>query len=224
MQRCGIFWKVMGGFLLLWLGANHVQASELLLSPEKPKSVEIDAQAVKLKEKNTSDAIPNHRIAIKTNLIYDVLLMPSLELEWRINNRWSINVEGEVAWWKNDPKHQYYQIATILPEGRFWFKTKNPWHGHYVGIFAGGNWYDLEAGKRGVQGEAALVGVSYGYMWPVSRCLSFEAGIGIGYMYTKFEEYLPQDGCYVYQRTKKMHYFGPLKLKLGFVWRLWNTK
>ena len=165
------------------------------------------------------------RLAVKTNLLYDAILMPSLEVEYRISDRWTVNLEGDMAWWKNDGKHKYYQVATISPEGRWWFGQKqgSPWHGHYLGVFGGFTWYDLENGKEGYQGEAEMVGVSYGYMFPIGRRLSLEAGIGLGYMHTKYEEYLPIDGHYVYQQTNRMNYFGPLKLKFGLVWRLWDT-
>ncbi|MDE7069772.1 MAG: DUF3575 domain-containing protein, partial [Alistipes sp.] len=167
-------------------------------------------------------ADPLHRLAVKTNLIYDLALMPSLEVEYRIDDRWSVGVEGDVAWWRNSPKHKYYQVAAIVPEGRYWFRTRKPWHGHYVGLFAGGTWYDLENGGTGYRGEAFLAGISYGYMWPVSRSLSFEAGVGIGYARAKYEKYRPQDGHYLYQQTNRTNYFGPLKLKLALVWRLWD--
>lgn len=165
------------------------------------------------------------RLAVKTNLLYDAILMPSLEVEYRIADRWTVNLEGEIAWWKNDGRHKYYQVATISPEGRWWFGQKqgNPWHGHYLGVFGGFTWYDLENGKEGYQGEAEMVGVSYGYMFPIGRRFSLEAGIGVGYMHSKYEEYLPIDGHYVYQQTNRMNYFGPLKLKFALVWRLWDT-
>lgn len=59
------------------------------------------------------------RLAVKTNLLYDAILMPSLEVEYRISDRWTVNLEGDMAWWKNDGKHKYYQVATISPEGRW---------------------------------------------------------------------------------------------------------
>ncbi len=167
---------------------------------------------------------PWHRLAIKTNLLYDAILMPSLEVEYRIDDRWSVAVEGSVAWWKRDSRHKYYQIATILPEGRYWFGTKKPWHGHYVGVFAGGSWYDLENGARGYKGEFFATGVSYGYMFPIGRSLSIEAGLGVGFLHTTYEEYLPIDGHYVYQQTSRTNWFGPVKVKLALVWRLWNDK
>lgn len=166
---------------------------------------------------------PLQRLALKTNLLYDAILMPSLEVEYRIDDRWSVNLEGEVAWWSENSKHKYYQIATISPEARYWFGTKKPWHGHYIGAFAGGSWYDLENGGRGYQGEAVMAGLSYGYMFPIGRRLSLEAGIGIGYLHTEYEEYLPVDGHYVYQQTSRTNYFGPVKLKFALVWRPWNV-
>lgn len=165
---------------------------------------------------------PLHRLAIKTNLLYDAVLMPSLEVEYRIDNRWSINLEGEVAWWSNKTDHKYYQIATISPEGRYWFKARKPWHGHYVGAFVGGGWYDLENGDRGYRGELWMAGLSYGYMFPIGRCLSLETGIGVGFLHTKYKEYLPVDGHYVYQQTSRTNWLGPVKLKFALVWRLWD--
>lgn len=170
---------------------------------------------------------PYYRLALKTNLLADVALMPSLELEYLINERWSVAAHGAVAWWSNDPAHKYYQISTIYPEARWWFKTKAPWHGHYLGLFAGGTWYDLERGARGYQGEGGFVGLSYGYMFPVSKCLSFEAGLGLGYLYTKYREYLPVSFMggthYVYQQTSVLNWIGPLKVKFAFVWRFLDS-
>ena len=173
--------------------------------------------------KPAADHDPYHRMALKTNLIYDALLMPNIELEYRFNDRWTVNAEGGVAWWKNDPKHKYYQIMNLSAEGRYWFKNYNrPWHGHYAGVFGGGGKYDLENGGRGYLGEMGYAGVSYGFMFPVSRCISFEASIGVGYLYTRYKEYMPLDGHYAYQQTSRTNYFGPLKLKFAFVWRFWD--
>ena len=193
--------------------------------PEQTSSGK-DPEGVR-KEEIAGDTLvqpPWHRLAIKTNLFYDAILMPSLEVEYRIDDRWSVAVEGSVAWWKRDRRHKYYQIATILPEGRYWFGTKKPWHGHYVGVFAGGSWYDLENGERGYKGEFFTTGVSYGYMFPIGRSLSIEAGLGVGFLYTTYEEYLPIDGHYVYQQTSRTNWFGPVKVKLALVWRLWDGK
>lgn len=165
---------------------------------------------------------PLHRFALKTNFIYDAIVMPSLEFEWHINDRWSAAVEGNVAWWKYRPKHKYYQLMTIIPEVRYWFKTTERWHGMYGGVFAGGGKYDLENGGTGYKGEGGMAGVSFGYMWPIGRNLSLEAAIGVGLMYTRYREYIPLEGHYVYQYTRSLFYGGPTKIKFAIAWRFYD--
>ena len=160
------------------------------------------------------------RWALKTNLPYDVLGAFSLEIERRLKAPWSVNLEGVLAWYKNDGKHRYYQLAWVSPEARYWFRALAPWHGHYAGVFGGVGLYDLENKGRGHQGEFWMAGLSYGYMFPIGRKLSLEAGVGVGFMRTGYEDYLPVDGHYVYQESKRSNYFGPLKAKLALVWRL----
>ena len=167
--------------------------------------------------------LPRHRLALKTNLLYDAVLLPDLEVEWRVNDRWSVALEGDVAWWGNGSKEKSYKLLMGSPEVRRWFLTRAPWHGLFVGLFAGGGYYDLENVTKGYRGEGVMGGLSVGYMWPVSRCLSLEAAVGAGYLYTRCKEYKPLEGCHVYQRTKNINYFGPLKLKFSLVWRLWDV-
>lgn len=161
-----------------------------------------------------------NRWAMKTNLLYDVVGAFSLEFERRLREPWSVNLEGVLAWYKNDGNHRYYQLAWVSPEVRYWFKAEEPWHGHYGGVFGGVGLYDLENRAKGHKGEFWMAGVSYGYMFPIGRKWSLEAGIGVGYLRTGYEDYLPIDGHYVYQESKRSNYFGPLKAKLALVWRL----
>ena len=107
----------------------------------------------------------------------------------------------------------------VSPEVRRWINPRAPWHGMYAGVFVGGGIFDLENGNKGGQGEAGLAGASFGYMWPITRTLSLEANIGVGYMYARYKEYRPYDGHYLYMRTKSMNYVGPLKLKFTIAWR-----
>ena len=140
-----------------------------------------------------------------------------------INKNWSVAINGDLAWWKNETKHKYYNLAMVSAEGRRWFAVKKPWHGFYAGVFAGIGKYDFENKAKGYMGEGAMGGISAGYMFPIGKYFSLEAGLGVGYMHTRYKEYYPVDGHYVYQRTKSLNYFGPLKLKLAIAWRFYNT-
>lgn len=157
---------------------------------------------------------------IKSNLIYDAILMPSLEIEYRFSKNWSAAIEGNIAWWHNSNKHRYYQLATIVPEVRWWFKPSNERKGHYIGLFGGGGWYDLENGWTGYKGTGGMAGISYGYMFPVGKHLALEAGLGLGYIQTRYEKYVPDEGHYPYMEGGKTRFVGPVKLKLALVWNI----
>ena len=164
------------------------------------------------------------RWAFKTNMLYDAALAPSVEIEYRFTKQWSMALDYEMAWWKNSSKNKIYEVAVISPEVRHWMGVKKPWHGHYIGLFPGFTWYDLENGGTGHRGHGVFAGLSYGYMFPIGRSLSLEAGIGLGYMNLRYKDYEPRDGHHVYQRTKSANYFGPLKARLSLVWRPGSSK
>lgn len=195
--------------------AEHVAA-------EESSAAESAASSVSSQDTADDAGTPRHRMALKTDLPYYAILMPNLELEYLITDRWSVSLEGDIAWWGKYPNNKSYRIAIITPEVRHWIKPREPWHGLYVGAFAGGGWYDFLNGGLGYYGDGVMAGLSVGYMWPIGKHLSLEAGIGAGYMHTRFKEYVPFEGHHLYQRTKSLDYFGPLKVKFSLVWRLWD--
>ena len=160
-----------------------------------------------------------HRFALKTNVLYAAIIMPALELEWRMSKNWSVNLEGNMAWWKKKTAHKCYQMAIVSPEvRRMWPRGKRHRNNIYVGLFAGAGLYDLEDGTKGYRGEGVMAGLSFGYSWSLSKRLSLETGIGLGWMTTQYKEYTPYENHHIYTRSRSTNYFGPLKLKLAFAW------
>lgn len=188
-----------------------VEQSEEVISVEEPVVATPDT----LKRRDLK--IP---LALKTNLLGYAVLMPNIEIEWLIADRWSVAFEAQGAWYAKNNPHKVYRIATWTPEVRYWVINRARWHGMYVGIFGAPGIYDLCNGEKGHEGEGGMVGVSAGYMWPISKYLSLEAGLGIGYLRVRDKSYVPRDGHFLYQMTKNINYFGPLRLKLSLVWRL----
>lgn len=166
---------------------------------------------------------PYSCISLKTNLLYYGVLLPNIELEWLFNPHWSVALEGNLAAWGSYKRERSYRLTLIDAEGRWWFKTRGPWHGMYAGVIAGGGWYDFEKGTPGYHGWGLMTGLSFGYMWPVTRTLSLEAEIGAGFMHTRYKEYEPIENHHVYIRTKDLNYFGPIKLKFALSWRFMET-
>lgn len=67
----------------------------------------------------------------------------------------------------------------------------------------------------------ASMPVSVTDIWfPIGKYFALEAGIGAGFLHADSEDYLPIDEHYVYQQSIRTNYFGPLKLKLAFVWNI----
>ena len=202
--------------------------------PEEPQTVETDASSDMLvgveSENMITEQVPLHTVksdgefVLKTNLLYYAILMPNVEVEWKFAGKWSAALEIQGAWYaKNDP-HKVYRVATVMPEVRYWVIERSRWNGIYVGAFVGGGMYDLCNGKKGHEGEGGLIGVSGGYMWAIGKHLSLDAGIGLGYLYARDKVYSPRDGHYLYQFTRNVNYFGPLRLKLSLVWRFQTEK
>lgn len=180
-----------------------------------PKEAPVEISTLKEEDEDTRSF--NFPFILKSNLIYDAMLAPSLEIEYIINDRWSAGVETSIAWWHNNNKPWFYQIATLIPEVRYRIDARKQGHYHSVGLFGGAGWYDLEYKKTGYQGELWMAGLSYSYSFPINNLLGFEAGAGLGFMSAKYEEYLPMDGHFAYQQTTRTNFFGPLRLKFALV-------
>ncbi len=48
--------------------------------------------------------------SIKTNLLYDVMLIPNAGIEIDLKNRWTFGLNGMGAWWKCERKHYMWRI------------------------------------------------------------------------------------------------------------------
>lgn len=125
-------------------------------------------------------------MAVKTNLLYDALLVPNLALEFYLGNRWSLSGGWMYAWWKNDTRHRYWRIYGGELELRRYFGRKaeeKPLIGHHLGIYLQGLTYDFEWGGEGYLSHWTYgAGISYGYSLPVARRFNLDFGLGVGYL------------------------------------------
>ena len=58
----------------------------------------------------TSKWSDNLYMGLKTNLLYDALLVPNIGLEFYLGKGWSIGGNYMHAWWKNDKRHRYWRV------------------------------------------------------------------------------------------------------------------
>ena len=162
--------------------------------------------------------------ALKSNLLYDALLVPNLSLEASFGSGWTLGAGGMLAWWSKDAKHRYWRIYGGDLEIRKYFGTlakSKPLQGHHLGIYGDFLTYDFEFGAKGYQSKATYAaGIKYGYSHPIANRLNLDFALGIGYLHSNYKTYVPRDGCYVYQETKKRKWLGPTQAEISLVWLL----
>ena len=168
-------------------------------------------------------------IALKTNLLFDLALMPNIEAEIPIGNRWSLNGELMFPWWLFEGDKYCLQILSGGLEGRYWLGSRKNRDnrkvltGHFLGLYAGGGKYDLQWDRNGYQGEFFIAaGISYGYSTPIARNLNLEFSLGIGLLRTGYEHYHARDNyqTLLWQNNGRYTWIGPTKGKISLVWML----
>ncbi len=172
-------------------------------------------------------------MAVKTNMLYDVLAVPNIGVEFYLDKNWSIAGNWMYGWWQKNSNHRYWRIYGGDIAIRKWFGKKTdekPLTGHHVGLYGQAFTYDFEWGGKGYMGGEPggslwdktnyAVGVEYGYSLPVASRLNIDFTLGVGYWGGKYYKYIPMDGHYVWQATKNRHWFGPTKAEISLVWLL----
>lgn len=183
-------------------------------------------------------------LAIKTNLLFDLATVINVELEFYINENWSVAAEWIFPWWTScggrsdewqsgstTSDRNTLQMLSGNLEAKYWLgdrSSKAPMTGWHVGIYAGGGKYDLEYNAEGYQGEFFIAaGLSAGYAHTINKRgdLRMEYSVGVGYLQTEYryyEEHLGIDDTWhtIRQNTGKYSWFGPTRARVSLVWML----
>lgn len=161
--------------------------------------------------------------SLKTNALYDLLLIPSVGAEVWLGKMMSVNANWSYAWWSKNRRHNYWRYYGGDIAVRRWFGRKaaeKPLTGHHIGLYAQIMTYDFELGGKGYMGNKYNYGggVEYGFSLPMARRFNIDFTVGVGYLGGEYYEYTPIDGHYVWQATKQRRWFGPTKAEVSLVW------
>ena len=162
-------------------------------------------------------------VGIKSNMLYDALLVPNIGVEFYCGQHWSVGCNWMYAWWKSDRRHHYWRTYGGDVEVRYWLGEragKSPLEGHHIGLYGQILTYDFELGGKGFLADKWTygAGVSYGYSLPVARHLNIDFTAGIGYLSGQYKKYLPIDNHYVWQSTHNRNCVFPTKVEVSLVW------
>ncbi len=174
-------------------------------------------------------------MALKTNMLHDVALIPSIGAEFYLGRNFSIVGNWSYGWWDKNLKHLWWRYYGGDLAVRWWFGKaahEKPLTGHHLGLYGGAFTFDFETGGRGYMGgrpghslwDRSLmnVGVEYGYSLPIARRLNIDFTIGLGYVRGHYVKYHPANKWYVWDSLNRLNWFGPTKAEVSLVWLIGN--
>lgn len=163
----------------------------------------------------------NLYLAIKTNLLHDLLIIPNIGAEIGVWRGLTIGGDYRNIWLRNDEWTQWYRVEGFEAEIKYYINEDNrPFKGHHVGLYGQMLTWDITLNDRGYLAErwACGGGVSYGYILPIGRRFNIDFEIGVGYLSGTMHRYIPQDGCRVWQSAEKFQWIGPTKVGVTLQW------
>jgi len=186
---------------------------------------------------------PRPWMALKTNLLFDALLTPNIEIEIPLGheNRWSIMVEDWFPWFlyrknavgqaRTEPRiidkiyKNAYQVWTVGAELRYWYrprsnKFRQTLTGTFVGLYGAGGKYDWEWDSTGDQGEFFSAGLTWGKAWRLGKHWNLECSGSVGAVWGPRRHYNGEydDIHLVWKYNSNIFYAGPTKLKVSIAW------
>ncbi len=168
----------------------------------------------------------DEKVAIRTNLLYDAALVPTFGVQWRVNELWSVKLDGSLSLW-DDSKGKVQKIGIINPEVRYHPLENN--RRFYVGLSGnygaynvhGGMLGDLISKNTGHQGRLYGGGATVGYRLPLWSDFSLDFNLGLGFTRLEYDTFTILEGVRVYQeRDKIVDFLGPTQAGIHFIWTI----
>lgn len=171
------------------------------------------------------------KAAIKTNLLYDIgAYTLNAGVEVGLAPRWTLDLSANYNGWtlSHDRRWKHWLVQ---PEARYWFCEATA--GHFVALHALGGQYNvgnIDLGfnflgtnlknlrDKRYEGWYAGAGIAYGYSWVINPHWNFEAELGIGWIYTRYDSYPCAECGYRLAHRKAHNYVGPTKAALNLVY------
>lgn len=170
------------------------------------------------------------KAGVKTNLLYDALLSPTLGLEFGVAKKWSLDVAGTINFWNvNDRRWRQWMVQ---PEARYWLCQR--FSGSFVGFHALGGQYNFgnidlggydflgtnlkQLEDHRLQGWMVGAGVAYGYSWILDKHWNVEAELGVGWVYTRYDRFRCSECGAKDEADKNHHYIGPTKAAINLIY------
>lgn len=170
-------------------------------------------------------SVSAQKIAVKTNMLYDVTSTLNLGFEFAVSPKWTADLSGNYNPFNlgNDRKMKHWLVQ---PELRYWFCES--FNGHFVAVhalvgeFNVGN-MDLKVfpsfNDYRYQGSMLGAGIGYGYQFVLGKRCNLGLEIGTGWIRADYDKYsCPKCGEWI--KSGKKDYFGVTKAAISLVYMI----
>ena len=177
-----------------------------------------------LVEAQDASTIQPGGVALRTNMLYDVVVAPNIGLEARIADKWSVAASGVYGWMDGSPCYDNIRVVAGDAELRYWLTGNAMRQGLHIGAYGAVYRYDFLFNGKGEEAKANWgAGLTCGYALSIGSHFSLDFSVGIGYMGGKYQAYEVSDDIYrhnVWTADKIRHYIGPTKAEISLVWHV----
>lgn len=163
--------------------------------------------------------------AVRTNVLYDALLLPTIGVEWRITRDLGIKLDGSRSWWGGETG-KVQKIWLVNPEVRWYLLRNKRLYAGASANFGEANIYKYALGSllssdTGYQGSFWGAGLTVGYQLYLSRCFSVDFNLGLGYTRFNYDTFGLVDGVRVKKgRDCTKNFWGPTQAGINLIWTI----
>ena len=170
-----------------------------------------------------------YRFAVRTNVLYDAFLLPTLGVEWRINSDIGFKLDGSLARW-GDEHGKVQKMWLLNPELRWYLLRNKRLYAGLSGCYGKANIYKYMMGSvlsknTGYQGSFWNAGLTVGYQLYLSRNFSLDFNLGLGYTRFDYDSFGIIDGVRIYKgKDQSKNLWGPTQAGITLIWTIGNHK
>lgn len=128
----------------------------------------------------TKTTVSAQRVAVTSNVLEDVLLMPNVGVDFVVADNQSIAFDATIAPYKISSK-LHNKNLTFRASYKYWFSQA--FYAHYIGADVVASSTDFLISSLNLRSEYVGVGVSYGYSFVLGSRLNLVPHIGVGIAY-----------------------------------------
>ena len=147
------------------------------------------------------------KIAANVDALWLVTLSPNVGLELVVGERSTLSLNGLFA---TKPLGKDMKIYALQPEYRYYFSGR-PMYREFFGVGAIAGTYDIKWSGKVYDGTALGLGLTFGYVMPITQRLNIDFHAGFGFIHYKHKEYFEgdqYDADYVFDGEQKANASG----------------